>query len=105
MPQAAIPAIGSLGVPLAPPAPVAIPSIRTHLGVALGLGLLLLPGIGGWAAFTRISAAGVGPRPPGHAPVRTAGALLGVGPRCGRATVGGGLCGHGDRSGAPRVRR
>lgn len=61
MSQAPVSAIGSLGARLAPPQPVALASIRGHLGVALGLGLLLLPGIGGWAALTRISAAVIAP--------------------------------------------
>lgn len=61
MSQGPVSAIGSLGAPLAPPPPVALASIRGHLGVALGLGLLLLPGIGGWAALTRISAAVIAP--------------------------------------------
>lgn len=57
----AVSAIGSLGAPLAPPPAVALPSIRRHLAVALGLGLVLVPGIGGWAALTHFSAAVIAP--------------------------------------------
>ena len=53
-----------LGAPagaLLPPPPVALASIRRHLAVALGLGLVLLPGIGGWATLTQVSAAVIAP--------------------------------------------
>ncbi len=46
---------------LLPPQPVALASIRRHLVVALGLGLVLLPGIGGWATLTQVSAAVIAP--------------------------------------------
>ncbi|MCJ2012625.1 HlyD family type I secretion periplasmic adaptor subunit [Methylobacterium sp. J-076] len=61
MTEAALSAIGSLGVPLAAPSPVALPSIRRHLAAALGLGLVLVPGVGGWAALTQVSAAVIAP--------------------------------------------
>jgi HlyD family secretion protein len=54
----------SLGGPagaLLPPPPLALASIRRHLAVALGLGLVLLPGIGGWATLTQVSAAVIAP--------------------------------------------
>ncbi|MBE7196734.1 MAG: biotin/lipoyl-binding protein, partial [Parafilimonas terrae] len=46
---------------LAPPPPVALASIKRHLTVAFGLGLVLLPGIGGWATLTQVSAAVIAP--------------------------------------------
>lgn len=74
MSEAALSATGSLQAPLgapasvppvtaplAPPPPLALGSIHRHLAVALGLGLVLLPGIGGWAAFTQVSAAVIAP--------------------------------------------
>ena len=57
----AVSAIGSLGPRLAPPPALALPSIRRHLAVALGLGLVLVPGLGGWAALTHVSAAVIAP--------------------------------------------
>jgi HlyD family secretion protein len=51
----------ALAAALAPPPPVALASIKRHLAVALGLGLVLLPGIGGWATLTQVSAAVIAP--------------------------------------------
>ncbi|WP_373322597.1 biotin/lipoyl-binding protein, partial [Methylobacterium cerastii] len=42
-------------------APSAQASIRRHLAVALGLGVALVVGVGGWATFTQISGAVIAP--------------------------------------------
>lgn len=61
MSHSSLPALGSFDTPLAPPPSLALPSIRRHLLAALGLGLVLVPGIGGWAALTHFSAAVIAP--------------------------------------------
>ena len=43
------------------PRPTAHQSIRRHLSVAVGLGLALVVGVGGWATFTQISGAVIAP--------------------------------------------
>ncbi len=46
---------------LAGPRPTAQGSIRRHLALGLGLGVLLVVGVGGWATFTQISGAVIAP--------------------------------------------
>ena len=43
------------------PRPTAQGSIRRHLALSLGLGVLLVVGVGGWATFTQISGAVIAP--------------------------------------------
>lgn len=50
-----------VGLNPALPRPTALGSIRRHLAVALGLGVALVFGIGGWATFTHVSAAVIAP--------------------------------------------
>ena len=49
------------GLSPALPRPTAHGSIRRHLAVALGLAVVLVLGIGGWATFTHVSAAVIAP--------------------------------------------
>ncbi len=49
------------GLSPALPRPTAHGSIRRHLAVALGLAVVLVFGIGGWATFTHVSAAVIAP--------------------------------------------
>lgn len=49
------------GLAPSPPRPVALTSIRKHLGVAMLLAIALVFGVGGWATLTEISAAVIAP--------------------------------------------
>jgi HlyD family secretion protein len=55
-------ALDTTAVPaFAGPRPTAQGSIRRHLALSLGLGVLLVVGVGGWATFTQISGAVIAP--------------------------------------------